>query len=283
MSRVALKALAGRIARMRITRSVVGNLIYPTIAGCLRDEIQPDLPSPSGVAEALAWKSHAYLVLNEELRATGKNCAVDRMRSDRETRSRMLDVILSHIEKVQGDILEFGVYQGESLRLLAERCADRIVYGFDSFEGLPQAWWTQPKGAFKVPPPNINKHNVRLIQGLFDETLPQFLSTWSNRAALIHVDCDLYASTRCCLLQLLPRCQIGTVVLFDEYYNYPEFAGHEWLAWREIRGLYGVVAPCIAYDGKRAAFEVKHLGALGQTVPPCREADEPKSSVRQPV
>ncbi len=101
-----------------------------------------------------------------------------------------------------------------------------------------------------------------LVKGLFKHTLPSFVKEWSSQACLVHVDCVLYHSTVDCLLPLLPRCQRGTVILFDEYYNYDGFAKHEWLAWREIRARYKVRAQCIAYDGKRAAFKITDLGDL---------------------
>jgi hypothetical protein len=42
--------------------TIVANLVYPTIIRCLQGEFRTDEESPSGLAEAIAWKSHAYLV-----------------------------------------------------------------------------------------------------------------------------------------------------------------------------------------------------------------------------
>jgi hypothetical protein len=254
-----VKAYVARLSESRLMLRIVENLLYPAVAKCLRDEIQADIGSPSGFAEALAWKTHAYLVFNEELRPTGQDCSGDRMPHDRETRRRLFDLVLSS-PLPEGDILEFGVYRGESLLYLAERCPGRQVYGFDSFEGLPDDWWARPKGFFKTDPPLIDRPNLRLVKGLFQESLPRFLAEWSGRAALVHVDCVLYESTRACLLPILSRCQVGTVVIFDEYYNYPDFAHHEWLAWREARAQYKIASCCTGYDGRRAAFRITDLG-----------------------
>ena len=38
-----------------------------------------------------------------------------------------------------GHILEFGVGEGRSLRLL-KALTDKTIYGFDSFDGLPEDW-----------------------------------------------------------------------------------------------------------------------------------------------
>jgi hypothetical protein len=258
----ALKAWTARVARSRPVRSFVANLVYPTIVRCLNAEIQTDVVSPSGLAEAFAWKSHAYLVLNEELRLTGRDCSSGNMRCDRETRAAMIDVVVEHIKTVEGEILEFGVYQGESVRAFASRCPERRVFGFDSFEGLPESWWTRPKGTFKTDVPTFEQVNVTLVKGFFDASVPRFLEEWTGSVALLHIDCDLYESTRLCLLPLLQRCRVGTVVLFDEYYNYSDFAAHEWLAWHEAKDLYRIVAPCIAYDGRRAAFRISQLDTV---------------------
>ncbi len=250
-----LKRLVESIAKRKTVRSVIANLVYPSIVDCLQSEMSEDV-SPSGIAETIAWKTHAYIVLNEELHPTGQDCAEDEFRCDKETRVRLLDIVLPFIASIKGDILEFGVFKGESLQTFAERCPNRQVYGFDSFEGLPDDWWTRPKGTFKTDLPVIDKPNVTLVKGYFEESVPRFLENWSGRPALVHVDCVLYKSTMASLLPIINKCQIGTVVLFDEYYNYPKFAHHEWLAWQQIKARYGIEATCIAYDARRAAFQI---------------------------
>lgn len=261
-----LKSAASWLAQRRLVRSTVAHLVYPTILRCLKAEIEPDRRSMSGLVEAIAWKSHAYLVLDRELRAMGIDCARDGMRCDDATRLRIIDVCLACIADLEGSVLEFGVYNGESALLFADRCPTRDVYGFDSFEGLPEEWWTRPKGAFRNTEPIPSRSNLTLVPGLFGESVPRFLQGWSGRAALIHVDCDLYESTLSCLLPLMSRCQVGTVVLFDEYYNYPGFSEHEWMAWRQVKSRYAVTASCIAYDGRRAAFRITTVDAQRSSV-----------------
>ncbi len=244
------------LGQTRIARAVVYRSVYPTIAEALQQEVQPDVDSPSGVMEAIAWKVHSQIVLAEELRPTGIDCAADGMRHDNETRTRVLDVVLEEARTIQGAVLEFGVGGGDSMRALAERNAEREVFGFDSFEGLPESWWTRPTGAFSSPPPEEMPSNVRLVVGLFAQTVPEFLTQWTDKVAIVHVDCDLYQSTLDCMRPLVSRLQPGTIVLFDEYWNYPVFAEHEWLAWRQLRTDVGIEADCVAFDGRRAAFKI---------------------------
>ncbi|HTP81844.1 MAG TPA: class I SAM-dependent methyltransferase [Alphaproteobacteria bacterium] len=136
----------------------------------------------------------------------------------------------------EGLVLEFGVEKGVSLRVLA-RNTDRIVYGFDSFEGLPADWrgTTETRGKFstKSKLPAVPS-NVRFRVGWFDATLPQFLSETEERAAFIHIDCDIYESTRTVFELMGDRIVSGTIIVFDEYFNYPGWRLHEFKAFQEF-------------------------------------------------
>jgi len=61
--------------------------------------------------------------------------------------------------------LEFGVATGATLRKIATSFPSRSVYGFDSFEGLPEDWrgdgvtWN-PKGTYACDPPVDLPNNV---------------------------------------------------------------------------------------------------------------------------
>jgi hypothetical protein len=255
-----LKGLAARIADTRLVRSLVVHLIYPTIVRCLLQEVQPDKDSPSGLAEAFGWKAHALLVKNEEL-ADGKNCCAGASESTSESRGRLLDVVLESAASVPGDVFEFGVASGDSFLTFLDRCPDRQVYGFDSWEGLPEKWWTRPKGAFKATPPEFKNPNGHLIKGWYNESAPRFFDDWHGHIAILHIDCDLYSSTATVFQHAIRYCRAGTVVLFDEYWNYPKFAEHEWLAWRRTRAAFSIKAECIGYDGRRAAFRIREIAS----------------------
>jgi hypothetical protein len=129
-----------------------------------------------------------------------------------------------------GLILEFGVASGSTIGFLAAHLWSRKVYGFDSFCGLPEPWAAYPSGYFACQPPAV-PDNVELIQGMFADTLAPFLAKHPGNAALIHVDCDLYSSTRTVLEALAPRIVPGTVIVLDEYWIVPE---HEFMAFQEF-------------------------------------------------
>lgn len=127
----------------------------------------------------------------------------------------------------EGVALEFGVGRGESTRIIAEHMP---VIGFDSFQGLPEDWRDEfPKGSFAADPP-YGITNCRLVVGRFEQTL------WSYPLnnlpiGLVHIDCDLYSSTKTVLdyVPLTPGC----VVVFDEWHGYDGCEAHEKRAWRE--------------------------------------------------
>jgi hypothetical protein len=71
---------------------------------------------------------------------------------------------------------------------------NRKVYGFDSFEGLPEKWRDGfDKGAFNRNGnlPKVNS-NVKLIKGWFNHTLVNFIQKHNKKISFIHMDADLY-------------------------------------------------------------------------------------------
>lgn len=133
-----------------------------------------------------------------------------------------------------GLILEFGVYKGDTLREIARAAGERIVYGFDSFEGLPEHWATQEAaGAFKTMPPRDIPANSMLVIGLFQDTLPKFMGKMKEPVAFIHVDCDLYSSTKCIFDVIGTNVSNGAIILFDEIIGYYGYKMHEIRAFAE--------------------------------------------------
>jgi hypothetical protein len=133
----------------------------------------------------------------------------------------------------EGMILEFGVATGRTIRHLG-RLTRRAIDGFDSFEGLPEDWRTGfARGKFRQALPKVPAH-VSLHKGWFSDTLPAFLAWRKEKAALVHIDCDLYSSTAFVLEALRERIGPGTVLVFDEYLNYPGWQDHEHKAFEEF-------------------------------------------------
>jgi hypothetical protein len=134
-----------------------------------------------------------------------------------------------------GFFCEFGVFRGRSINYIARKIRPQFIHGFDSFEGLPEDWRSgYPKTAFQTNVPPV-EHNVELYKGWFESTLPGFVSSLKeDRAAIIHIDCDLYSSTRTIFEHLGGFLVGGSVVIFDEYFNYPGWREHEHKALQEF-------------------------------------------------
>lgn len=154
----------------------------------------------------------------------------------------------------EGLVLEFGVHKGASLDILARRLAPRTVYGFDSFEGNPEDWsgWDAPRGVFdrggrlpRVPA------NACLVKGWFEDSLPRWLAAHPGNVALLHVDCDLYRSTRTVFEHLGERIVTGTVIVFDEYFNYVNWQAHEHRAFQEFVAARGLRYRYAAYSTRQ--------------------------------
>jgi hypothetical protein len=146
-----------------------------------------------------------------------------------------------------GMALEFGVWAGRSLRVIAEARGGRGVYGFDSFRGLPEDYrWGVPAGTFAVDePPAVA--GAELVVGWFDETLPGFLAAHPGPVDFLHVDSDLYSSAATVLELVGPRLHPGSVVVFDEFFNYQGWEKHEYRAWQEYLDRTGTVVEYLAY------------------------------------
>lgn len=162
----------------------------------------------------------------------------------------------------EGLVLEFGVATGGTISTLA-RATERTVYGFDSFEGLPEHWnETNPKGSFDMGGelPSGMPDNVELVTGWFNETLPGFLGRVPGNVAFLHIDCDLYSSTKTVLDALTSRIKDGTVIVFNEFWDYPEASDHEAKAFSEFLTLTGFRAEALHRCGSTycsASFRIR--------------------------
>ena len=146
---------------------------------------------------------------------------------------------------------EFGCYTGGTLGQIVEYLSSSSsshtkIYGFDSFEGLPENWYNgKGKGWFNLNSKEISVSGALIIKGWFEDTVPGFfrdaLSVGSSVLGLVHIDSDLYSSAKVVLNELgrflRESAQFRTnafplYLVFDELINYPEFENHE------IKALY---------------------------------------------
>jgi hypothetical protein len=142
------------------------------------------------------------------------------------------------------DFLEFGVFQGDSLRWWLKHNSDpasRFV-GFDTFTGLPESWVGLPPGTFSAGGqlPDFNDSRVSLEIGLFQDTLGGFLERFPlNRKTVIHLDADLYSATLYVLTMLMSNLKQGDIILFDEIGS-AYGVTHEFRALCDVEAAFGL-------------------------------------------
>jgi O-methyltransferase len=127
-------------------------------------------------------------------------------------------------------------------------------FAFDSFQGLPALDRVDRKGrdfaegkyactedAFRE---NLYKAGVPLnrvvtVAGWFENTCTEETrrAHEMKKAAIVHVDCDLYASAKTALDFVKPLLVDGTIIIFDDWYTFrgnpnlgEQRAFHEWKA-----------------------------------------------------
>jgi hypothetical protein len=163
--------------------------------------------------------------------------------------------------KIDGLFMEFGVRSGRTINHIAKLNPDRTIYGFDSFEGLPEDWtgFVQDQGTFGGEGVPWVEKNVELVIGWFDETLPRFVEENSGDLAFAHVDSDLYSSAKTILDQLAPRIKAGTVIVFNEYFNYPNWKEHEYKAFQEFCDRYSVKYDYLCWGMYEVAVRIRSI------------------------
>ena len=154
------------------------------------------------------------------------------------------------LEGVEGDYLEFGVYEGTSM-IAAIHSYERQnahtyqggkekkpcrFFGFDSFEGfrpdamqdIPHFLWKDGvlASSYEKVSRRLHKYtkrfHVQLIKGFYQDVLSERtmdeLGVKKVRVCLI--DCDLKSSTRDAIRYSASCWQAGTVLIFDDYFAY---------------------------------------------------------------
>jgi hypothetical protein len=165
----------------------------------------------------------------------------------------------SEAVKINGAYIELGTASGRTANFIAALNPTRKIHGFDSFfEGLP-AKWVRPDvdidaGTFAyrdksmVPPPVLD--NILLYNGPFNKTLPLFKKAIlkDTPISFLHVDSDIYTSAKQAFDVLGSNIVPGTIIVFDEFYNYPNSKEHEFKAFQELVKTHNLAYEYIAYN-----------------------------------
>ena len=146
-----------------------------------------------------------------------------------------LDVVyLQHLSQVNN-------YKPLTQNKISSKELDRIgdqkinLDGFDSFYGLPKVESIDnPKNKKIIKKGDFNSIGAldklnnflkkyksgKLIKGLFEEKIDIFLEENPHITfSLIHIDCDIYSSTKLILNKVVDRLNVGGIILFDEIFH----------------------------------------------------------------
>ncbi len=163
------------------------------------------------------------------------------IRKDRR-RSRFGEILRNMAKQgLSGDYLEFGVYRGSSFMTtydLARRhgLSQMRFLAFDSFRGLPagenwgEGMYSCSRQRFlkMVRKAGADLRRVHAIEGFYEDSLTAEVKRelGIQRAAFVHLDCDLYSSTSQALAFLRGIVDEGTVLVFDDWSCYDQSDEH---------------------------------------------------------
>ena len=164
----------------------------------------------------------------------------------------------------KGLFIEFGVGLGKSANFIAQNNNNKTLYGFDWYKGLPEDWRAPHflKGTFglkpgvQIPPLPLEK-NIELVVGLFKETLPHFLKEKNAPLVFMHIDCDLYSSTKEIFDAIGKNVVDGTIIVFDEYFSYDGWQNHKFKAFQEFIQETGFSYEYVCYNKLHQQVTVK--------------------------
>lgn len=148
--------------------------------------------------------------------------------------------IYKKIIELPGDVIEFGVFKGASLirfltfRNLLENDYSRKIIGFDTFKEFPKqkrkednkfiSDYTKDAGK-PIPKKDLIKilekkkfQNFELVEGKIEDSLKNFLQqNVSLKIALLHLDMDVYNSTKFVLNKLYDKVVKNGIIVIDDY------------------------------------------------------------------
>jgi len=149
--------------------------------------------------------------------------------SVKEDRCYIIHEFCRHCSNLEGDFAECGVYKGGTAFLIAytlkNHCAqDKELHLFDTFAGMPAIANKDPSDYKKGDFGDVSFSDIKnylqtfpfivFHRGLIPET---FGAVENKKFAFVHIDVDLYQSTKDCCSFFYDRMTIGGIMIIDDY------------------------------------------------------------------
>ena len=141
-----------------------------------------------------------------------------------------LSEILQKTKNVKGDIIEFGIWNGNNLFTI-KKISDyydfkKKIYGFDNFSGFPNPPKFKKKKTGKyIGKPKLIKKMIKFfnLQKIFivnDDimNLPKYRKKF-DKISFIYIDCNVFKVVDMILNELSHKISKGGVIAFDEARN----------------------------------------------------------------
>ncbi|MGA7161091.1 MAG: TylF/MycF/NovP-related O-methyltransferase [Bacteroidota bacterium] len=153
------------------------------------------------------------------------------------TRRDMLILLLRSTiaSKTQGDMVEIGVYQGLTAKLIHYYIPERTLHLFDTFEGFTDKSVVSEQKNLNYPVYSSHfsdtsiehvkgyiapkNNNVFFYKGYFPESMPDHFA--ALRFSFIHLDADLYEPTIEALRFFYPRMNERGMIVIHDYNSWP--------------------------------------------------------------
>ena len=135
---------------------------------------------------------------------------------------------------IDGPVVQVGTSDGTVLAQLVAYLRGREVFGFGMSSGLPEDWRPGfPKGSFAQDGlPEVR--GATIVDGPYEQTLAAWQAEHPGPIALLHLDTTIHSSTSTVLDMLADHLATGTIIVLDEYFNYPGWQDGEFKAWAEF-------------------------------------------------
>lgn len=124
--------------------------------------------------------------------------------------------------------IELGVFTGLTLNLINQNTKDIVVYGFDTFSGLPEDWAESSgnvlytKNTFATTIPEDTDKN-KFIVGKIEDTLSNFLKEKNQKIRFIHLDLDLYSASKHAFNIVFDWLEDEAIIVIDDVYKLPSW------------------------------------------------------------
>ena len=128
-----------------------------------------------------------------------------------------------YIASKEGEIAEVGVFKGGTARIIARSCPNKKVHLFDTFAGMPdvnRAIDLHRNNDFSKTSLEFARElladcgNVVFHPGVFPATAK---AVEALRFCFVHIDVDIYTSTRDCLEFFYEKMRPSGIMVFDDY------------------------------------------------------------------